>query len=524
MADSNEPNEKQQQQQQQHEQHQPNALGDTGPVLAFNEIVPEVCVSDAIVSSGASTVNHNSASNAHHHNKVSFLEFVEVSTDSSISPDISATITCSPNHSAGAHYSFHYEPLRPPAAITISPPTSPLVSLDPLLSNHAQHPHLSHAHHHNVCPPVHYTPSTNNYALPLVDYSQPNMMPSLPPIPVNYSQTSTSFSLYNDTPPTGPPPPPNSMFPTSRPLISYWSSNDCNSQQLPPELNPVLDHLISKSSSSDSDTNDSGTRLISDSFNDIASASTTNGGQYFIQPEHLLCKQVPARVSSPSTRTIDTILEQTSDVDRSLDTSSKFDSALWIQMQSELSSELRDKYLANSATDCHKDKKQFYFRRIGWNNFGFVCPLQQTTVRYLVTTVLVVILLLIAVLVLFAVQNQLWIFTQTGPDSRYQFEQDQYWHHGTTFYEIFPASFKDTDGDGFGDLNGITEKVSHLRSLGVSAVRLNSIFSALYYPHQYEHVLNFFAIDPHLGTFKDFLNMVSIGSKIDFRLRITFFY
>lgn len=38
------------------------------------------------------------------------------------------------------------------------------------------------------------------------------------------------------------------------------------------------------------------------------------------------------------------------------------------------------------------------------------------------------------------------------------------------FYQIYPQSFKDSNGDGIGDLNGITEKLDYIQSLGVDAI------------------------------------------------------
>lgn len=80
----------------------------------------------------------------------------------------------------------------------------------------------------------------------------------------------------------------------------------------------------------------------------------------------------------------------------------------------------------------------------------------------------------------------------------------RHWWQGAVFYEVFPASFQDTDGDGFGDIKGLVERLDYIQNLSVNVVRLSSIFSALDYPLEYEHVIDFANIDPHLGRIEDF--------------------
>lgn len=77
------------------------------------------------------------------------------------------------------------------------------------------------------------------------------------------------------------------------------------------------------------------------------------------------------------------------------------------------------------------------------------------------------------------------------------------WYHGSVFYEIFPASFQDSNDDGIGDLRGIAQRTDYLSSLGVSAVRLNSIFPSTHYPDDFVHPTSLLEVASVLGTAQD---------------------
>lgn len=55
--------------------------------------------------------------------------------------------------------------------------------------------------------------------------------------------------------------------------------------------------------------------------------------------------------------------------------------------------------------------------------------------------------------------------------------EDDWWEYGH-FYQIYPRSFQDSDGDGVGDLNGITARLEHLKSIGVTGTWLSPIFKS----------------------------------------------
>lgn len=92
------------------------------------------------------------------------------------------------------------------------------------------------------------------------------------------------------------------------------------------------------------------------------------------------------------------------------------------------------------------------------------------------------------------------------------------WWDSAVFYEIFVRSFNDSDGDGVGDFNGITQKLDYLDELGISAVWLMPIFPSPSY-HGYD-VTDYYAVNPQYGTMDDFKNLVAEAHKRDIRIII----
>jgi len=56
-------------------------------------------------------------------------------------------------------------------------------------------------------------------------------------------------------------------------------------------------------------------------------------------------------------------------------------------------------------------------------------------------------------------------------------DENVWWRHGI-FYQVYPRSFQDDDGDGVGDLRGIAARLDYIASLGVNAVWLSPIFTS----------------------------------------------
>ena len=84
------------------------------------------------------------------------------------------------------------------------------------------------------------------------------------------------------------------------------------------------------------------------------------------------------------------------------------------------------------------------------------------------------------------------------------------------FYEIFVRSFADSDGDGVGDLNGITAKLDYLDDLGVSGIWLTPIHPSDSY-HGYD-VIDYKGIKAEYGTMEDFEKLIAEAHKRDIRV------
>jgi len=94
---------------------------------------------------------------------------------------------------------------------------------------------------------------------------------------------------------------------------------------------------------------------------------------------------------------------------------------------------------------------------------------------------------------------------------------DKDWWRGAVIYQIYPRSFQDQNGDGIGDLVGITSRLEYVADLGVDAIWLSPVFTSPMKDFGYD-VSNYRDIDPSFGTLEDFDRLVkkahSLGLKV----------
>ena len=92
-----------------------------------------------------------------------------------------------------------------------------------------------------------------------------------------------------------------------------------------------------------------------------------------------------------------------------------------------------------------------------------------------------------------------------------------HWLDTAVFYEIYPQSFRDSNADGMGDINGIIEKLDYVKDLGCDAIWLNPLFESPFGDAGYD-VSDYYTVAPRYGTNDDlarlFREVHSRGMKI----------
>ena len=95
-----------------------------------------------------------------------------------------------------------------------------------------------------------------------------------------------------------------------------------------------------------------------------------------------------------------------------------------------------------------------------------------------------------------------------------------WWSHAV-IYEIYPRSFQDSNGDGVGDLNGVTRRLDYLKALGIDAIWLTPFYPSPNYDFGYD-VADYTNVAPEYGTMADFDHLVAEAKKRGIRVMVDF--
>ncbi|XP_033222582.1 maltase 2-like [Belonocnema kinseyi] len=95
------------------------------------------------------------------------------------------------------------------------------------------------------------------------------------------------------------------------------------------------------------------------------------------------------------------------------------------------------------------------------------------------------------------------------------------WWKDAIIYQIYPRSFKDSNGDGIGDLEGITSKLQHVKDIGANAIWLSPIYTSPQQDFGYD-IANFTDVDPDYGSLLDFDRLVSKAKSLGLKVILDF--
>jgi alpha-glucosidase len=96
-------------------------------------------------------------------------------------------------------------------------------------------------------------------------------------------------------------------------------------------------------------------------------------------------------------------------------------------------------------------------------------------------------------------------------------QPDRPWWKGAVIYQVYPRSFADSNGDGIGDLPGITERLDYVASLGVDALWISPFFTSPMKDFGYD-VADYCGVDPIFGTIDDFDALITKAHSLGLKL------
>lgn len=96
-------------------------------------------------------------------------------------------------------------------------------------------------------------------------------------------------------------------------------------------------------------------------------------------------------------------------------------------------------------------------------------------------------------------------------------KKNKNWFHQAVGYQIYPKSFKDSNGDGIGDINGIIEKLPYLKELGIDFLWINPVYKSPQVDGGYD-ISDYYAIDEMFGTIDDFKTLLDAAHGLGLKV------
>lgn len=93
----------------------------------------------------------------------------------------------------------------------------------------------------------------------------------------------------------------------------------------------------------------------------------------------------------------------------------------------------------------------------------------------------------------------------------------QSWAKEMVVYQIWPRSFKDTNGDGIGDINGVISKLDYLQDLGINCIWFSPLYKSPQKDYGYD-ISDYYSIAPEYGTMDDFKKLIAECKKRNIRI------
>lgn len=91
------------------------------------------------------------------------------------------------------------------------------------------------------------------------------------------------------------------------------------------------------------------------------------------------------------------------------------------------------------------------------------------------------------------------------------------WWHDAVCYQIYPKSFQDSNGDGYGDIRGIINRLDYLKDLGINVIWISPIFQSPMVDHGYD-ISDYYEIDPMFGTMEDMEELIAEADKRNIKI------